>query len=104
MDSRGRLFVGDRLNQRIQVFDQNGRFLASWPAIMASGMTITAASSARRQFDHRSVRKPVGSRTTLAIAFQQGPESRGTRCFVSKAGGRSPGPPAPPSRIVEPTG
>jgi hypothetical protein len=42
MDSRGRLFVGDRVNQRIQVFDQNGRFLASWPAIMASGMTITA--------------------------------------------------------------
>jgi hypothetical protein len=42
MDSRGRLFVGDRINQRIQVFDQNGRFLASWPAIMASGMTITA--------------------------------------------------------------
>lgn len=41
MDSRGRLFVGDRLNQRIQVFDQNGRFQSSWPAIMASGMTIT---------------------------------------------------------------
>ncbi len=41
MDSRGRLFVGDRMNQRIQVFDQNGRFMASWPAIMASGMHIT---------------------------------------------------------------
>ena len=41
MDSRGRLFVGDRINQRIQVFDQNGRFLAVWPAIMASGMHIT---------------------------------------------------------------
>lgn len=41
MDSRGRLFVGDRINQRIQVFDQNGRFLAVWTAIMASGMHIT---------------------------------------------------------------
>lgn len=41
LDSRGRLFVGDRLNQRIQVFDQNGRFLAVWPAIMASGLHIT---------------------------------------------------------------
>ena len=40
-DSRGRLFVGDRINQRIQVFDQNGRFLAVWPAIMASGIHIT---------------------------------------------------------------
>ena len=45
MDSRGRFFVGDRINQRIQVFDQNGRFLASWPAIMASGMSITADDS-----------------------------------------------------------
>ncbi len=40
-DSRGRLFVGDRVNERIQVFDQNGRFLAEWPGIMASGMYIT---------------------------------------------------------------
>jgi len=40
-DARGRLFVGDRINQRIQVFDQNGRFLAVWPAIMASGIHIT---------------------------------------------------------------
>jgi hypothetical protein len=27
MDSRGRLFVGDRENNRIQIFDQNGTFL-----------------------------------------------------------------------------
>jgi len=40
-DSRGRLFVGDRVNQRIQVFDQDGRFLAEWTGIMASGMYIT---------------------------------------------------------------
>ena len=30
MDSRGRLFVGDRTNNRIQVFDQDGTLLASW--------------------------------------------------------------------------
>lgn len=30
MDSRGRLFVGDRENNRIQIFDQNGAFLAEW--------------------------------------------------------------------------
>ena len=40
-DSRGRLFVGDRVNQRIQVFDQEGRYLAEWPDIMASGIHIT---------------------------------------------------------------
>lgn len=40
-DSRGRLFVGDRVNQRIQVFDQDGRYLAEWPNIMASGIYIS---------------------------------------------------------------
>ena len=29
-DSQGRLFVGDRANIRIQIFDQDGRFLAEW--------------------------------------------------------------------------
>lgn len=30
MDSQGRLFVADRANNRIQIFDQEGRYLASW--------------------------------------------------------------------------
>jgi sugar lactone lactonase YvrE len=30
MDSRGRLFVGDRSNNRIQIFDQDGNYLAEW--------------------------------------------------------------------------
>src|SRR5207247_6479933 len=30
MDSRGRLFVGDRGNNRIQILDQEGRFLEEW--------------------------------------------------------------------------
>jgi sugar lactone lactonase YvrE len=29
-DSRGRLFVGDRSNNRIQIFDQEGKFIAEW--------------------------------------------------------------------------
>jgi DNA-binding beta-propeller fold protein YncE len=31
MDSQGRLFVADRANNRIQIFDQEGNHLASWP-------------------------------------------------------------------------
>src|ERR1700716_2174459 len=31
MDSRGRLFVGDRNNNRIQIFDQDGKYLDQWP-------------------------------------------------------------------------
>ena len=30
MDSRGRLFVGDRNNNRIEIFDQNGTYIAEW--------------------------------------------------------------------------
>jgi sugar lactone lactonase YvrE len=30
MDSRGRLFVGDRNNNRIQIFDQDFKFIAEW--------------------------------------------------------------------------
>ena len=30
MDSRGRLFVGDRENNRIQIFDQDGTYIAEW--------------------------------------------------------------------------
>ena len=30
MDSQGRLFVGDRNNNRIQIFDQDGKFLDQW--------------------------------------------------------------------------
>ena len=30
MDSRGRIFVADRGNNRIQIFDQDGRFIDQW--------------------------------------------------------------------------
>ncbi|HXD50131.1 MAG TPA: peptidyl-alpha-hydroxyglycine alpha-amidating lyase family protein [Gemmatimonadaceae bacterium] len=30
MDSRGRLFVGDRANNRIKIFDQDGKLLDTW--------------------------------------------------------------------------
>ncbi len=30
LDSRGRLFVGDRQNNRVQIFDADGKFIAQW--------------------------------------------------------------------------
>lgn len=30
MDSEGRLFIGDRYNNRIQIWDQDGNFIAAW--------------------------------------------------------------------------
>jgi DNA-binding beta-propeller fold protein YncE len=42
MDSRGRLFVGDRENNRIQIFDQDGTFIEQWHQFgRPSGITIT---------------------------------------------------------------
>ncbi len=43
MDSQGRLFVGDRRNRRIQVFDQDGIHLATWTQFGGpSGLYIDA--------------------------------------------------------------
>ena len=42
MDSRGRLFVGDRENNRIQIFDQDGQLLDEWRQFgRPSGIYIT---------------------------------------------------------------
>ena len=42
MDSRGRLYVGDRENNRIQIFDQNGTFIDEWRQFgRPSGIFIT---------------------------------------------------------------
>jgi sugar lactone lactonase YvrE len=42
IDSRGRLFVGDRENNRIQIFDQNGAVLGEWRQFgRPSGIFIT---------------------------------------------------------------
>lgn len=43
MDSQGRLFVGDRDNYRIQIFDQNGRSIDEWRQFgRPSGINIDA--------------------------------------------------------------
>jgi DNA-binding beta-propeller fold protein YncE len=45
MDSRGRLFVADRGNQRIQIFDQEGNFIDQWKQFRTpSGLYIDLKS------------------------------------------------------------
>ena len=42
MDSRGRIFVGDRENNRIQIFDQGGHYITEWRQFgRPSGIYIT---------------------------------------------------------------
>jgi DNA-binding beta-propeller fold protein YncE len=46
MDSSGRLFVADRSNNRIQVFDQDGKFLVEWKQFgRPSGVFIDAGDT-----------------------------------------------------------
>src|ERR1700758_4420543 len=41
-DSQGKVYVTDRENRRIEIFDSNGRFLTEWPTIEGvSGLFIT---------------------------------------------------------------
>ena len=42
MDSRGRLFVGDRGNNRIKIFDQDGRLLDTWYQFSRPSGIVTA--------------------------------------------------------------
>lgn len=42
MDSKNRLLVGDRGNERIQLFDTEGQFLEQWPGFVPYGIAINA--------------------------------------------------------------
>lgn len=43
VDARGRLLVGDRENNRIQLFDLDGRFLEQWPGPAPYGLAMNRA-------------------------------------------------------------
>jgi streptogramin lyase len=50
MDSQGRLFVGDRGNNRIQIFDQQGTFLDEWKQFgRPSGIYIEEGNQDRKR-------------------------------------------------------
>jgi len=42
LDSRGRMLVNDSDNKRISVFDQDGRFIETWPWASRGGIVVTA--------------------------------------------------------------
>jgi DNA-binding beta-propeller fold protein YncE len=47
LDSRGRVYVADRLNQRVQIFDQTGKFLGKWTDVGAPwGLDYVARENA----------------------------------------------------------
>lgn len=81
-DSQGRLFVGDRTNNRIVIFDQDGNFIAAWHQFgRPSGLfidkddTLYVADSESRDGDgyghnpgvHRGIR--IGSANTGKVTY-----------------------------------
>jgi sugar lactone lactonase YvrE len=54
MDSRGRLFVGDRGNNRIQIFDQDGKFLEEWKQFGRPSGIFIDANDVLYVADHQS--------------------------------------------------
>jgi streptogramin lyase len=94
MDSKGRLFVGDRNNNRIQIFDQDGKFLEEWKQFSRpSGVYIdkndtiyvadSESESVSRNHDgwKRGIR--IGSaKDGKVVAFIPDPETRGRPEFT----------------------
>ena len=54
IDSNGRLFVGDRGNNRIQIFDQDGKFLGEWKQFGRPTAIYIDASDTIYVADHAS--------------------------------------------------
>jgi sugar lactone lactonase YvrE len=68
MDSRGRLFVGDRGNNRIQIFDQNGTFLEEWKQFGRPSGVFIDRNDVLYLADHQSNEKTnPGFRKGIAI-------------------------------------
>lgn len=83
MDSQGRLFVGDRSNDRIQIFDQDGKLLDTWRQFgRPSGIYIDAkdniyvadseygsVGNARGKTDWKRGTRIGSARTGAVVAF-----------------------------------
>ena len=60
MDSRGRLFVGDRNNNRIQIFDQDGKYIDQMAAVQPAERRL-----------HRQERRHLRRRFGIGIGLQK---------------------------------
>jgi hypothetical protein len=94
MDSKGRLFVADRGNARIQIFDQDGKFIDQWHqfgepsglAIVNDILYVTDSSTAGGKVNPPYIRASASAAQgrqghgVRAIRLQRAPISRATGC------------------------
>ena len=68
LDSKGRLFVGDRENNRIQIFDQDGKFLDEWKQFgRPSGIFIDAKDAIYVTDDETDAKNNPGGKKGIRI-------------------------------------
>jgi sugar lactone lactonase YvrE len=89
MDSRGRLFVADRGNNRLQIFDQEGNFLEEWTQFgRPSGLfidkndTVYVADSQSNEQIHPGWTKGIrigSARDGKVVAFIPDPDPAGSQ-------------------------
>ncbi|MBO0861523.1 MAG: 6-bladed beta-propeller, partial [Chloracidobacterium sp.] len=97
LDSKGRLFVGDRNNNRIQIFDQDGKFLEEWKQFSRpSGIFIDkndviyvtdSESNARRNLGWKRGIRVGSARDGKLVAFIPDPEKDPDKSATSGAEG-----------------
>jgi streptogramin lyase len=97
LDSKGRLFVGDRNNNRIQIFDQDGKFLEEWRQFSRpSGIFIDkndiiyvadSESNARRNSGWKRGIRIGSARSGKLVAFIPDPEKEPDKAATSAAEG-----------------
>jgi streptogramin lyase len=78
MDSRGRLFVGDRSNNRIQIFDQSGKFLEEWYQFSRPSGVFIDANDVIYVADSESGKVGNGRTRTWARGIRVGSAKDGT--------------------------
>jgi hypothetical protein len=100
LDSKGRLYVVERNNARIQVFDQTGQSLARWRSVMVPwGIWITArdevfvcGSSVMRWGDTQERLLGVPPKDQIVMQFDTAGRVLGLWTFpLGKAGKERPG-------------
>jgi streptogramin lyase len=94
MDSKGRLFVGDRGNSRIQIFDQDGKFLEEWKQFGRPSGTFIDANDTLYVADSQSDAK-------VNPGFQKGIRIGSARDGIVKMLIPVPGPQEKPTTTTE---
>jgi len=88
IDRNGRVYVADRLNKRVQVFDSNGKHLANWPNIrFPNHVQVTNPAPGDTSTNGEQIVWVADNMTAEVLKF----DTKGNRLFSWNASGPVPG-------------